>query len=105
MRPEQERNVIDELDRVGLGAMTKVNVFGRGKEKGSMEEPVEWDSPLTKYDEVPKTMLLLAVEDDDVHEVTDVITRTARTGQIGDGKIFISDVDDVLTVRTKASGI
>jgi nitrogen regulatory protein PII 1 len=105
MRPEQERNVIDELDRVGLGAMTKVNVFGRGKEKGSMEEPVEWDSPLTKYDEVPKTMLLLAVEDDDVHEVTDVITRTARTGQIGDGKIFISDVDDVLTVRTRASGI
>jgi nitrogen regulatory protein PII 1 len=105
MRPEQERNVIDELDRVGLGAMTKVNVFGRGKEKGSMKEPVEWDSPLTKYDEVPKTMLLLAVEDDDVHEVTDVITRTARTGQIGDGKIFISDVDDVLTVRTRASGI
>ncbi|MDW5562206.1 MAG: P-II family nitrogen regulator [Methanomassiliicoccus sp.] len=105
IRPDHEKDVIDELDRVGLGAMTKLNVFGRGKEKGLMEDPVEWDSSLTKHDEVPKVMLLLAVEDDDLPTVTGIIMRSARTGKIGDGKIFVSDIDLVRTVSTMAAGI
>jgi len=105
VRPDQERSVVDELDHIGLGAMTKVNVFGRGTEKGAMKEPVEWDSSLTKYDEVPKVMLMLAVEDGDAQKVTDVILKNARTGRIGDGKIFVSDVDDIYTVSTRTTGI
>lgn len=52
------------------------------------------------YEELPKTLLLIAVGDEDVEKVVKVITEHARTGNIGDGKIFISPIEKAITVRT-----
>ncbi len=78
--------------------MTKMNVFGRGKQKGIRVGTV-------CYDELPKVMLMLVVEDGDVPKVVNVIQNSARTGNIGDGKIFVTDVSEVYTVRTGVSGL
>jgi nitrogen regulatory protein PII 1 len=103
VRPDIEGRIIDELDKIDLGAMTKVNVYGQGKQKSRAESPIEWDDSLTKYSESPKVMLMLAVDDADVQTVTDVIMNVARTGNVGDGKIFISSIDKSYTVSRKTA--
>jgi nitrogen regulatory protein PII 1 len=75
-----------------------MNVFGRGKQKGIRVGTV-------CYDELPKVMLMLVVEDDDVSKAIKVIQNSARTGNIGDGKLFVTDVSEAYTVRTGASGL
>jgi nitrogen regulatory protein PII 1 len=105
VRPDCERRVIEELDKIHLGAMTKISVFGQGKQKSRTESPIEWDDSLTKHSEVPKVMLMMAVDDEDVQTVTDTIIRTARTGNVGDGKVFISAIDQIFTVSSMSSGL
>jgi len=55
------------------------------------------------YDELPKTMILLVAEDDATPQIVDLINESAFTGSFGDGKIFISPVDEAYTVRTRSS--
>ncbi|RLG30920.1 hypothetical protein DRN97_09960 [Methanosarcinales archaeon] len=64
VRPEKVEEVVDSLEKEGFVALTKLNVFGRGKQKGIQIGP-------TKYDELPKVMLMLVVEDGDVEKVVD----------------------------------
>jgi nitrogen regulatory protein PII 1 len=101
VRPDSVREIVDELDAVGLGAMTKINAFGQGKQKCSAEVPVEWDESLTAHEASRKVMLMIAVEDDEVSTVTNIIINVARTGNVGDGKIFISGIDQAYTIGTK----
>jgi nitrogen regulatory protein PII 1 len=68
-------------------------VFGRGKQKGLTVGPVH-------YDELPKTLIMTVVDDKDTGKVVELIQNKARTGFIGDGKIFISPVESAYTVRT-----
>ncbi len=93
IRPEKEHDVVLALEGAGFPAMTKAHVFGRGKQKGLQVGPV-------RYDLLSKVLLLLVVNDEDVPRVLGVITDTSKTGFIGDGKIFISGVDEAVTVRT-----
>jgi nitrogen regulatory protein PII 1 len=93
VRPEKEHDVVLALEGAGFPAMTKAHVFGRGKQKGLQVGPV-------RYDLLPKILLLLVVNDGDVEKVLTVITDTTKTGFIGDGKIFVSGVDEAVTVRT-----
>lgn len=93
VRPECADIVSDALDEVGFSSMTKMPVFGRGKQKGITVGNVH-------YDEIPKTLILIVVEDESVDEVIKVIRYKAYTGNEGDGKIFISPVERVRTVRT-----
>ena len=91
--PEIVYFVVDAFENEGFLAMTRINVVGRGKQGGlTMGEVV--------YDELPKTMLLLVVEDDAVSKVCDTIMEAARTGRFGDGKIFVMPVEKVITIRT-----
>jgi nitrogen regulatory protein PII 1 len=93
VRPEKVQDVVDALEKEGFLAMTRIDVVGRGKQGGlTMGEVV--------YDELPKTMLLLVVEDDAVSKVCDTIMEAARTGRFGDGKIFVLPVSEVWTIRT-----
>ena len=78
--------------------MTKMPVFGRGKQKGLQVGPIH-------YDELPKTLLMIVVDDQDVNKVVSIIQQKARTGFIGDGKIFISPVEAAYTVRTGEEGL
>ncbi len=95
LRPEYVDIVADGLAEAGYFSLTKLNVFGRGKQKGISIGAV-------RYDELPKVMILIVVEDNDVDEVLKVIKYKAYTGNYGDGKVFVTDVERTLTVRTGA---
>jgi Nitrogen regulatory protein PII len=93
VRPEKVDEITDGLSESGFYSMTKYNVFGRGKQKGISVGTVH-------YDELPKTLIMLVVTDESVDEVIKIISYKAYTGNFGDGKIFISAVEDAYTVRT-----
>ncbi len=101
VRPEKKDAVLAELSSAGFHAATVVDVVGRGKQKG-----IKIGSMV--YDEIPKTLILVAIEDADKDKVVDVILRTAKTGEkgaFGDGKIFISPVEEAYTISSGAKGL
>lgn len=98
IRPEKEQEVVLALEGAGFPSLTKVPVFGRGKQKGLTVGPIH-------YDELPKTLIMMVVDDQDESKVLKVIQDKARTGFIGDGKIFISPVENAYTVRTGEAGL
>lgn len=93
IRPEKENEVVLALEGAGFHSLTKMPVFGRGKQKGLQVGPIY-------YDELPKTLLMMVVDDEDASRVVDIIEDKARTGFIGDGKIFVSPVEEAHTIRT-----
>lgn len=98
VRPESQRQVTEALEQAGFISLTKMDVFGRGRQKGIWLGDVH-------YDELPKTLLLLVVEDDQVERVLEVIAGAARTGHVGDGKVFVSPVEQAYTIRTGQRGL
>ncbi len=98
IRPEKEQEVVLALEGAGFTSLTKMPVFGRGKQKGLTVGPVH-------YDELPKVLIMTVVDDRDLDKVMKVIQDKARTGFIGDGKIFISPVESAYTVRTGEAGL
>jgi len=98
VRPAKEAEVVESLEKAGFVSLTKTEVFGRGKQKGIHTAEVH-------YDELPKTMLMLVVEDEDKSKVIETIKESAYTGKYGDGKIFVSPVEEAYTVRTGESGL
>ncbi|MCX6651025.1 MAG: P-II family nitrogen regulator [Methanomassiliicoccales archaeon] len=85
------------LEKIGMNAMTVTDVMGRGEQKG-----LEFTHRTGKYriDLLPKIKIELVVKDDDAKKVIDTIIECARTGEIGDGKIFVSPVEEVIRIRT-----
>jgi len=98
IRPEKVDSVVDSLDDGGFCAFTRIDVFGRGKQKGIRIGP-------TVYDELAKVMLMIAANDENVAEIVRIIEDGARTGSFGDGKIFISSIDEAYTIRTGDAGL
>jgi nitrogen regulatory protein PII 1 len=98
VRPEKEQEIVLALEGAGHGSLTKMPVFGRGKQKGLQVGPIY-------YDELPKTLLMMVVEDDTAEDVVNLIEEKGRTGFIGDGKIFVSAVDEAYTIRTGEAGL
>ncbi|MFI5296419.1 MAG: P-II family nitrogen regulator [Thermodesulfovibrionales bacterium] len=98
IRPEKEQEVVLALEGAGFPSLTKMPVFGRGKQKGLQVGPVH-------YDELPKTLLMMVIDDEDEPKVIDIIQEKAKTGFIGDGKIFVSAVEKAYTVRTGEAGL
>lgn len=96
VRPEKEDAVLAALMDAGYPAVTKYSVAGRGKQRGIKIGEVT-------YDEIPKTMLISVVKDADKDFVISTIMDTARSGNkgaFGDGKIFVSPVEDVYTISS-----
>ncbi len=98
VRPEKEQEVVLALEGAGFPALTKMAVFGRGKQKGLQVGPIH-------YDELPKLQIMMVVEDKDVDRVINIIMEKARTGFIGDGKVFVSPVETAYTIRTGEEGL
>ena len=98
IRPEKEDEVIKSLENAGFSSITKMDVLGRGKQKG-----IQVGSAV--YDELAKTMILVVVEDSMCEKATAAITQAAKTGNFGDGKIFLSSVESALTIRTGKAGL
>ncbi|MDF2871777.1 MAG: family nitrogen regulator [Anaerocolumna sp.] len=101
IRPEKVGVVLSELLSAGYPAVTKMDVYGRGKQKGVKVGEIF-------YDEIPKEMLLIVVDDADKDDVVKIIMKYARTGEtghFGDGRIFISPVEEAYTISTKKKGL
>jgi nitrogen regulatory protein P-II 1 len=95
---EDVKNALSEL---GIQGMTLTEVRGFGRQKGHTET---YRGTEYAVDFVPKVKLEIAVADDKLQKVVDTIIRTAQTGQIGDGKIFVSDLREVIRIRTGETG-
>ncbi len=98
IRPEKEEDVIKELETAGFPSVTKMDVFGRGKQKG-----IQVGTAV--YDELAKSMIMVVVDDAMVDKASGAIALAAKTGNYGDGKIFVSPVEMVSTIRTGKMGI
>jgi nitrogen regulatory protein P-II 1 len=85
------------LEENSYFGMTVSEVSGRGKQKGI---PLQWRVGEYRVDLLPKLKIELVVLDEDVPVAIDAIVRNARTGEIGDGKIFVLPVESVVRVRT-----
>jgi nitrogen regulatory protein PII 1 len=97
IRPEVTDKVICALGADGFTAISRVDVYGRGKQNGI-------DVRGSRYD-MPKTMLMTVVDDDCIGKVVEAIGCNARTGSIGDGRIFITPIEGAYTVRTGEVGL
>jgi len=97
LRPEKLDEVKKNLEAGGFIPMTITDVKGRGEQKGIQ---LEYRGTKMEVDLLPKVKLELVVKDPDVAKVIGIIRASARTGKVGDGKIFILPVEKMLRVRT-----
>ncbi len=89
--------VKEALDDIGCESMTVTEVKGRGRQKGITEI---YRGREYHIDLLPKLEINMVARDDEVDTIVDTIIKSARTGEIGDGKIFILPVEDVIRIRT-----
>jgi nitrogen regulatory protein P-II 1 len=101
IRPERLDAVRTVLYEVGIVGLTVTEVHGHGKQRGYSPRYRGMEYAVTL---IPKVKLETVVEEDDVDIVVDKIVATARTGEVGDGKIFLYRVVDAIRVRTGESG-
>ena len=101
IKPFKLDEVKDELNNIGVLGLTVSEVKGYGRQKGHTEL---YRGAEYAVDFLPKIKIELIVPDDLVNEVIKAIKKKAHTGRIGDGKIFISNIDDVIRIRTGESG-
>lgn len=101
IKPFKLEEVKEALSEIGIEGMTVTEVKGFGRQKGHTE--IYRGSEYT-VDFLPKVMLDIAIGDDMVSRVCDAIKSSAKTGKIGDGKIFVLPVEDAMRIRTEEAG-
>ena len=101
IKPFKLDDVREALSDIGLTGMTVTEVKGFGRQKGHTEL---YRGSEYQVDFLPKSKLEIVVSDDKVEQVIEVIQKVARTGQVGDGKIFVIPIEDVVRIRTGESG-
>jgi len=101
VKPFKLEEVKDALSAVGVRGMTVSEVKGFGRQRGHREiyRGAEYE-----VDFVPKVKIEVVVEDEQAAAVVEAITKAARTGKIGDGKIFVTTVEEVIRIRTGERG-
>ena len=101
VRPEKKDLILEKLSEAGFHSATIIDVVGRGKQQG-----IKFGERI--YDEIPKCMLMVAIEDTHKDTVINIILESAKSGEqgaFGDGKIFINHLDDVYTVSSGKPGL
>src|SRR5690606_3035105 len=101
IKPFKLDEVKDALSEVGVQGMTVTEVKGFGRTGGKKEV---YRGSAYVVDFVPKVKLEIVVSDDLTHSVLDAIEKSAKTGRIGDGKIFVTTVDEAVRIRTGEKG-
>ncbi len=101
IKPFKLDDVKDALKAAGSGGITVSEVRGFGRQGGHTET---YRGAEYKIDFVPKVQVVIVVDDDAVDAVVDAITSSAATGKIGDGKIWVTDVDRIVRIRTGEEG-
>ncbi len=101
IKPFKLDEVRDALQEVGVQGMTVTEARGYGRQKGHTEL---YRGAEYVIDFLPKVKLEVVVPDDQLERVIEAISSAAHTGRIGDGKIFVTDVEDVIRIRTGEHG-
>jgi nitrogen regulatory protein PII len=101
IRPFKLDEVKEALIEEGIKGLTIPEVRGYGRQKGHKET---YRGSEYRIEFVPKIKIEVVVESERLEKAVDAILKTAKTGQVGDGKIFIYDVQDVIRIRTEESG-
>jgi len=101
IKPFKLEEVKDALGEVGITGMTVTEVKGFGRQKGHTE--IYRGSEYT-VDFLPKIKLELVIADGDVAQAVGAIVKAAKTGKIGDGKVFVSPVEEAVRIRTEEKG-
>lgn len=97
IKPFKLNDVRDALNEEGIQGLTVLEVRGAGRQKGHTEL---YRGEEYSTDFLPKTQLTIVVPDDSLDRIIEVICRSAYTGSIGDGKIFVSDITQAVRIRT-----
>jgi nitrogen regulatory protein PII len=101
IRPNKLQVVKEALDDIGIPSITVTEVKGRGKQKGVIEIYRDREYCI---DLLPKLEIDIVVSDEKVDTIVETIAKAARTGEIGDGKIFVMPVEEVVRIRTGERG-
>jgi nitrogen regulatory protein P-II 1 len=101
IKPFKMEDVKEALTEIGIEGMTVSEVKGFGRQKGHTE--IYRGSEYT-VDFLPKVKFEIVVPDDRVQRAVETIVKTARTGKIGDGKVFVISIDEVIRIRTEERG-
>ena len=101
IRPTKLQVVKEALDDIGIPSITVTEVKGRGKQKGVIEIYRDREYCI---DLLPKLEIDIVVSDEKVDTIVETIAKAARTGEIGDGKIFVMPVEQVVRIRTGERG-
>lgn len=102
IKPFQLDAVKEALQALGVAGMTVTEVSGYGRQKGHVEV---YRGAEYSVDFVPKVRLEVLVDDLDADEVVSAVVKAARTGRIGDGKVWVTQVEEVIRVRTGERGV
>ena len=97
IKPFKLEDVKDALAEIGITGMTVSEVKGYGRQKGHSEL---YRGAEYVVDFLPKIKMEMIVDGKDVEQVVNTIVEAARTGKIGDGKIFVSDIEQIIRIRT-----
>jgi nitrogen regulatory protein PII len=101
VRPHVVNDVRDTLSRLGVTGLTATEVKGFGRQKGHTEM---YRGAEYSIDFVPKARLEVVVNDEKLDAVVEAVKSAAHSGQIGDGKIFVSDIEQAVRIRTGEMG-
>jgi nitrogen regulatory protein P-II 2 len=101
IKPHKLDKVRDTLSRLGVTGLTATEVKGFGRQEGHTEV---YRGAEYSIDFVPKVRLDVVADDEQLEGVVDAITTSVRSGQIGDGKIFVTDVEQAVRIRTGETG-
>ena len=102
IKPFKLEEVRHSLDLIGITGMTITEVKGFGRQKGHTEL---YRGAEYVIDFLPKIKVEIAVSNEQLGDVIDTITKSASTGKIGDGKIFVSDIQQAIRIRTSEDGV
>ena len=101
IRPERLEIVRRALEKVGYAGLMITEIEGHGKQKGVVQQ---WRGEKYKVDFLPKVKIEIVVKDQEVDRIIKTVTDNAKTGEIGDGKIFISTIENAIRIRTGEKG-
>ena len=101
VKPSMTESVKEALDASGIGGATILDASGYGSQRGQSET---YRGTEYRIDTNPKVMFQVACDDDDTSSIIEAVKNAAGTGKIGDGKIFITELTDVVRIRTGETG-
>ena len=98
--PSKEKDIVDALQKTGIGGLTITSGNGRGKGRRNVKPGL--GRYIERYNDI--LTFVIVVDDSKVDEVVSTITDASHTGSLGDGKIFISTIDEIVDITTKQKG-